>query len=619
MPGLCQAGGLKGTGFKLAEMDNTSMTAALPLTSVVMVSYRTGSVLFAAIGRVLAQTAPVELVLVDNGNPADVMARLMEMAARDPRLRIVNGHGNVGFAKGCNIGASAARGDFLLFLNPDCLLPPDAFTKLQEEGARLKRPYMLGAHLVNEDGSAQRGCRRALLTPTSAFVEALGLGWLFPGLRLNRHREPVPERTVPMPAISGAFIFMPREDFWNIGGFDEGYFLHVDDLDLCLRLHRAGGAVYFVPQVVVTHLGGTSQATTAFVEKHKARGLVRYFHKHYGAYNRLLLWLLDEGAWLWAYVRIFRARFVHHDHAADVLHAVETAPESASGVIHVVGASGRSGRMLVSALNARGVPVVAVIRNRRKWESLGLEGQPRLAELKSGFGLRQALKDARCIISCAHARHSAAILKAAPATARFVLLGSTRRYTRWPDDYSIGVLRGEQAFLNSGRNGVMLHPTMIYGLDGEDNVQRLVTLLRRLPAAPLPNGGKSLVQPIYQDDVVRCILAAMDIDWQGPHTLVIAGASPMSYAEFVRAAASAAHLRPRRVVSIPATVLMALAPLTFVLPAVPRIKVGAVRRLLEDKNFQIDRMTSILKVQPISLEEGLGRMFSTSSGQERAL
>ena len=103
-----------------------------------------------------------------------------------------------------------------------------------------------------------------------------------------------------------------------------------------------------------------------------------------------------------------------------------------------------------------------------------------------------------------------AVLAAAPADARFVFLGSTRKFTRWPDAHGNGVLAGEAAFLASGRPGVMLHPTMIYGAQGEDNVQRLAALLRRLPFVPLPGGGTALVQPIHQDDVTRAIRAALD-------------------------------------------------------------------------------------------------------------
>jgi len=287
-------------------MTNTSSN----LTSVVMVSYHTGPVLFDSIASVLGQTEPVQLCLVDNGNPPDVVERLRAMAAGDARLRFISGHGNVGFSKGCNRGAEAAEGSYLLFLNPDSKLPPDALVKLKHHLARLTPPAMIGARLLGEDGKDQRGCRRALLTPKTALIEALHLGRLFPRERLNFNEEPVPESLTPMPAISGAFMFLAASDFRRIGGFDEGYFLHVEDLDICLRFRRAGGAIYFAPDVVVTHIGGTSNATKVFIEKHKARGFVRYFHKNFGRdYPVFVLWLLDAAVWGRTYLKIFLAKF----------------------------------------------------------------------------------------------------------------------------------------------------------------------------------------------------------------------------------------------------------------------------------------------------------------------
>ncbi len=286
------------------------MTApAAPLTSVVMVSYHTGPVLTRAIASVLAQSEPVELCLVDNGNPPEVIETLRTMAGNDARIRFLTGHGNVGFSRGCNLGARAAQGDHLLFLNPDSVLPPDTLLKLQKHGATLKRPYMIGARLLGEDGHDQRGCRRALLTPGTAFVEALGLFRLFPRLRLNFNEEKVPAALAPMPAISGAFMYLPREDFFRIDGFDEGYFLHVEDMDLCLRFRRAGGEILFAPDIPVTHIGATSNAPSWFIEKHKARGFVRYFHKNFGGnYPLPLLWLVDAAAWVRACVRVWRAQ-----------------------------------------------------------------------------------------------------------------------------------------------------------------------------------------------------------------------------------------------------------------------------------------------------------------------
>lgn len=168
---------------------------------------------------------------------------------------------------------------------------------------------MLGARLMNPDGTDQRGCRRALLTPTSAFIEALHLGVLFPKARLNFDREPIPASLSPIPAISGAFMFLSRESFWTIGGFDEGYFLHVEDLDLCLRFRRAGGEIFFAPDVVAIHIGNTSETTSAFIEMSKARGFTRYFHQNYAdRYAAPLLWILDAATWLRAGLKIGLAR-----------------------------------------------------------------------------------------------------------------------------------------------------------------------------------------------------------------------------------------------------------------------------------------------------------------------
>jgi len=239
-----------------------------------------------------------ELIIVDNGNPEEVKTKLKDMAATDARITLITGHGNVGFGKGNNIGVAAAQGDYVLILNPDSELHDGSLLKLHAHAAKLTPPFMIGARILNEDGTDQRGCRRELLTPMTAFIEALHLSWLFPGLRLNLHDAPIPDSIAPMPAISGAFMFMPRKDYERIGGFDEGFFLHVEDLDFCFRFRKAGGEIYFAPDVPVTHIGGTSESTSDFIELCKAKGFTRYFHRNFSdKYPLLFLWSLDIAIW----------------------------------------------------------------------------------------------------------------------------------------------------------------------------------------------------------------------------------------------------------------------------------------------------------------------------------
>lgn len=250
-----------------------------------------------------------------------------------------------------------------------------------------------------------------------------------------------------------------------------------------------------------------------------------------------------------------------------------------------------------------------MVRDAARWAATGLPGTPAIADLRDAGALRTALAGAGRVVSCAHARWAPAILAAAPAGASFVLMGSTRRFSRWPDAHGDGVRAGEAAFLASGRPGAMLHPTMIYGAEGEDNVQRLAALLRRLPFAPLPGGGTALVQPIHQDDVTACLLAALDRDWAGPETIVAAGPEPVPYREFLAAVARAAGLRPPPVLPVPAAPLRLLAPLTALLPLVPRIRADEIRRLTEDKAFDTRPMRERLAVHPRPLEAGLRQTF----------
>ncbi|WP_019091845.1 SDR family oxidoreductase [Komagataeibacter europaeus] len=280
-----------------------------------------------------------------------------------------------------------------------------------------------------------------------------------------------------------------------------------------------------------------------------------------------------------------------------------------AGPVHVIGATGRSGLALCHALKATGQPVVPVMRSLSRWQATGMAYPARVADLCDDAGrLRAALADATAIVLTAHARHLPAVLAAAPPRARIVALGSTRIFTRWPDAHARGVMEGARAFAQSGRHGVLLHPTMIYGATGENNVQRLAALMRRLPILPLPGGGTSRIQPIWQDDVTRAILAALDHPWDGPHSLVIAGGDQLTYRDFTRHVAIAAGLRPRPVASVPGWLLMAAARIH--LPGLPPIAPAEVRRLMEDKIFDITPMRTLLGLSPVPLGTGLKHTFA---------
>ncbi len=246
-----------------------------PPVSAILVSYHSGPVLWRALDALAGQTGLREILLLDNGNPPGVRAELDRRAAAGA-IRLIRSERNLGFAAGCNRAAAAARGELLLFLNPDAVLMAGGIPGMLGAMQGKPGPWIAGARLVGADGVERRGGRRGELTPLSALGDALGFA------SFNRHRQPLPPGPVELPTVSGACLLIPAADFRALGGFDEGYFLHVEDIDLCWRLRERGGKVWFLPRIAVEHEGGSSDAASLTVERHKLASFRIYFRRYYG-------------------------------------------------------------------------------------------------------------------------------------------------------------------------------------------------------------------------------------------------------------------------------------------------------------------------------------------------
>jgi GT2 family glycosyltransferase len=209
--------------------------------------------------------------VVDNASTDGTMAIVQRHAAADARVRFVASPDNPGFAVACNQGARAADAPWLAFVNPDCLVEPDSLARLRAHAAALGEA-LIGADLVDESGRRDAAARRrdpafaAMLRAPSAARLGVPVDEALPVQRVD--------------AVSGALMLLPRALFERIGGFDERYRLHAEDLDLCRRARTAGATVAVANQVRVLHLRGvSSRARPLFVEWHKHRGLWRYFRK----------------------------------------------------------------------------------------------------------------------------------------------------------------------------------------------------------------------------------------------------------------------------------------------------------------------------------------------------
>lgn len=269
--------------------------------SAIIVNYNAGPLLRACVDSLLACPLAIEIIVVDNASHDGSLGGLPE----SPHIRVIRNPANVGFAAACNIGIGASSAPFLLFLNPDCVVQLGVVSILLAALQSASRVGMVGGLLVNEDGSEQGGGRRAVPTPWRSFVRAFGLHrfahrWPKLFYDFHLHKQPLPESPIEVEAISGACMLVKRAAVEEVGLWDEGYFLHCEDLDWCMRFRQRGWQILFVPDARIVHaLGACSRSRPVFVEWHKHKGMVRFYRKFFGhQYPGALMWLVTLGVWL---------------------------------------------------------------------------------------------------------------------------------------------------------------------------------------------------------------------------------------------------------------------------------------------------------------------------------
>lgn len=270
---------------------------------VVIVNYNAGKLLAESVISALAEGAR-HVFVVDNDSHDGSLAHL-EASVSDVRFAVFRNGENLGFAAACNIGIRASDANAVLFLNPDSVLAPGALRRMIEVLEIEPSIGMVGGLLCNADGSEQPGGRRVFPTPRRAFMRAFGLSRLgkwFPSLCSDflLHKEPLPLAPTPVEAISGACMLVKREALEAVGLWDDGYFLHCEDLDWCMRFRLKNWRVVFVPDAKVFHICGVcSRSRPFFVEWHKHRGMLRFYRKFFKKQYPWLLWgLVVLGVWL---------------------------------------------------------------------------------------------------------------------------------------------------------------------------------------------------------------------------------------------------------------------------------------------------------------------------------
>ena len=271
------------------------------MISAIIVNYNAGTLLRGCVDSLLACPLDIEIIVVDNASNDESMDSL----PKSPEIRVIRNSANVGFAAACTIGVQASSAPFLLFLNPDCFFQPGTIATLLASLQSGDHVGMVGGLLVNEDGTEQGGCRRAVPTPWRSLVRAFGLHRFadrWPKLFYDFHlyKQPLPDVPIELEAISGACMLVTREAVEDVGLWDEGYFLHCEDLDWCMRFRQKGWKISFVPDARISHaLGACSESRRVFVAWHKHKGMVRFYRKFFRhQYPGALMPLVAVGVWV---------------------------------------------------------------------------------------------------------------------------------------------------------------------------------------------------------------------------------------------------------------------------------------------------------------------------------
>lgn len=227
--------------------------------TVIIVNWNSGLLLRSCIESMVG-TVALEIIAVDNASTDG-----SEMvASTHPRVTLIRAAENLGFGKACNLGARQARGEYLLFLNPDAALFPGTLEKALDfmQHPANARVGICGVQLVDESGGVARSCAR-FPSPMDFVAHAMGIDRVFPQWG-HRMAEWAHDQTRDVDHVIGAFFLIRRSLFQKLGGFDERFFVYLEDLDLSLRASQLGWRCVYLANVKTFHAGGgTSQQIKA--------------------------------------------------------------------------------------------------------------------------------------------------------------------------------------------------------------------------------------------------------------------------------------------------------------------------------------------------------------------
>jgi GT2 family glycosyltransferase len=222
-----------------------------------------------------------EIIVIDNNSSDDSCAMMKE---KFPNVRLIENKQNSGFPKGNNIGVAEAKGEYLCILNPDTVVAEDTFSKILQSRFCNFDTGLIGCKLIDGTGNFLPESKRGVPTPWVAFTKIFGLYKFFPfSSWFNKYyaQHITENQSGKVDILVGAFMFMKRELYIKIGGFDENCFMYSDDIDLSYMVLKLGEENHYFHETSVIHYKGESTVRDGLYMKRFREAMEFFYNKHF--------------------------------------------------------------------------------------------------------------------------------------------------------------------------------------------------------------------------------------------------------------------------------------------------------------------------------------------------
>lgn len=532
--------------------------------SVIIVSKQDGQQLFVAIEAVLMQKQLLELLIVDNGNTPATISRLQQRTLSEPRLKIISGHGDVGFVKGCNIGAKRATGEVLLFLKGDYLLSPDAITDLSATLNSQKNIMLVGGRVQCADGVYLDDFHQQIITPKSVFLEMV---------RFKKPaKNPIDTKPFEAATINSACMCVRAVDFKKLGGFDGAFFPQAEEVDFALRVEQIGGRVFCVPAVVSTLMpqnfnNNIDKKSVAISRWHEGRNLISYFNKFFAGHQpfgalfllnilivirsifRMIL-AVSLSAKTTNYIATKRLMFL-----ASGIVDIEKNDQLAKKIVLVTGATSQIGLCVVRRLIASGAAVLAISRddeipyrhNNLRWIKEDLT--------QNSMSLHGYCVD--IVVHCSplwHLPPLVSLFAEAEAT-RIIAFSSTSVFTKllsnneFEKDLVMKLQHAEKSLAEKcaelNIRYTIFRPTTVYGVGLDVGITKLAEIIRRFGRVFVYPPAFGRRQPVHADDLSVAVLQAISDENSYDKSYNLSGGEILTYRGMLERIFAAYDKKPR--------------------------------------------------------------------------